>query len=234
MTDLQVPGTAYPSAGTKAATRATHLAGIDGLRGCAALAVLFHHVGEFSIAPNSAGSLGTAATYGDQGLTLFFALSGFLLYLPFVTALLNGRSIPSIRRYAANRFLRIFPAYIVIFLVLLALGALSTHGNISRFEPSDVGRVTSPSILVPNLFLAQPLIPHAVGTGIIPAWSLTTELTFYALLPLVGYLAWFLARRTSRVVALIVGPAVFIGVGMLTTAAIGHHADAECGSDLRL
>ena len=52
-----------------------------------------------------------------HGVILFFALSGFLLWLPFAAALLNGRRPPSIRAYARNRFLRIAPAYWVILLI---------------------------------------------------------------------------------------------------------------------
>ena len=85
-----------------------------------------------------------------------------------------------------------------------------------------MGRISAPSVLVPNLFLVQSLVPQAVGTGIIPAWSLTAELTFYALLPLVGYLAWFLARRMSKAVALVVGPLVFIAIAAVTNRALGH------------
>ncbi len=207
----------------KPATRNTHLAGIDGLRAFAAVAVLFSHTGAFSIAPGSAGKLSKLAVFGDQGLTLFFALSGFLLYLPFVSALLAGRPMPSVRKYAHNRVLRIFPAYVVIFLIVLVFGALTIHGNIEHFSSADVGRITDPTVLVPNLFLLQSIVPHAMGTGIIPAWSLTAELTFYALLPLVGYLAWFLARRVSKVIALAVGPVIFFVIAAVTIRELGHY-----------
>jgi peptidoglycan/LPS O-acetylase OafA/YrhL len=203
-------------------TRQTHLAGIDGLRAFAALSVLFVHVSQVTIPEGSAGKLSKLAEFGDQGLTLFFCLSGFLLFLPFVSALLAGRPIPSVRRYLTNRGLRIFPAYIVIFLVVLAAGALTIHGNFEFYTHSDVGRTSSPSILAPNLLLVQSLVPHANGTGIIPAWSLTAELTFYALLPLVGYLAWFLAKRMSKVWALAIGPIVFLVISLVTNLILGH------------
>lgn len=214
---VTVLGVAQP----KTAARSTHLAGIDGLRAFAALAVLCSHTSELSI--GSPTRLGKVAAFGDQGLTLFFAISGFLLYLPSVSALLAGRPQPSIRRFARNRVLRIFPAYIVIFLIALAVGALSVHGVISDFDANDVGRITQPWVLVANLFMLQTLFPHSLGTGIIPAWSLTAELTFYALLPLVGYVAWRLARRTGKAVALAVGPLVFIGISGVTMHEIGRH-----------
>jgi peptidoglycan/LPS O-acetylase OafA/YrhL len=209
---------------TKVRSSATHLAGIDGLRAFAALAVLFSHTAAFSV---TAGSIDSGvyklSTFGDQGLTLFFAISGFLLFLPFVSALLADRPMPSIRRYFANRGLRIFPAYIVIFFLVLAAGALSIHGNTVHYVRADIGRISDPSVFVPNVFLVQSLVPHANGTGIIPAWSLTAELTFYALLPLVGYLAWFLAKRVSKVVALAAGPVLFLVVTLVTTYFVNHN-----------
>ena len=41
---------------------------------------------------------------------LFFALSGFLITRPFVEAFVAGGPLPSLRSYARNRALRIFPA----------------------------------------------------------------------------------------------------------------------------
>ena len=207
----------------QAASRATHIAGIDGLRAFAALSVLVCHTAQFSVTAGSVGSnLYKLTSFGDQGLTLFFAISGFLLFLPFVSALLADRPMPSIRRYLTNRGLRIFPAYIVIFLLVLAAGALTIHGNTANYVQGHVGRVSDPSVLVPDIFLVQSLIPHANGTGIIPAWSLTAELTFYAMLPLVGYLAWFLAKRVRKVWALSAGPILFLVVGLSTTQILNH------------
>ena len=219
---------------TKVRSRATHLAGIDGLRAFAALSVLFTHTASFSVSSGSInGNLYKLTTFGDQGLTLFFCLSGFLLFLPFVSALLADRPMPSIRRYLANRGLRIFPAYIVIFLLVLAAGALSIHGNTAHYVRADVGRISEPSLFVPNIFLVQSLVPHAVGTGIIPAWSLTAELTFYALLPLVGYLAWYLAKRVKKVVALAAGPILFLVVGLVTTYFVDHNRPHGSGAIFR-
>jgi peptidoglycan/LPS O-acetylase OafA/YrhL len=171
------------TAPTRSVDRATHLVGLDGIRAVAALSVVFTHVGSGLVTPRSGGEISTLASYGGQGLTLFFVFSGFLLP-PFVAAVLNNRTSPSLRRYFTNRGLRIFPAYIVIFLVVLAAGSLSVHGTPGLHQPQrDIGRISSPRIIIPNLFLVQSYIPSSFGTGIGPAWSLTAELTFYACLP---------------------------------------------------
>lgn len=209
---------------TSSVPRERHLAGIDGLRAFAAVAVLINHVGEFSlVSAASAGSTGICASYGAQGLTLFFAISGFLLYLPFVSALLADRPMPSIKRFATNRVLRIFPAYLVVFGIVFLVGSLFVLGTVQLHPHGDVGRITDPRVLVPNLFLVQSYIPRAVSTGIGPAWSLTAELTFYALLPLVGLMTWALVRRgVSKIVALLAGPGIFIAIGLVTTAGLGY------------
>jgi peptidoglycan/LPS O-acetylase OafA/YrhL len=95
------------------------LSGIEGLRAVAALAVLTFHVVLFSPA---VGSLPLQLPHHGErvfsglrfGLTLFFVLSGFLLYRPFVAAAMAKRPLPSIRDYLRRRALRILPAYWVI------------------------------------------------------------------------------------------------------------------------
>ena len=46
-----------------------------------------------------------------MGPLLFFAISGFLLYRPWVAARAHGRPLPHTARYARRRALRILPAY---------------------------------------------------------------------------------------------------------------------------
>ena len=45
----------------------------------------------------------------DVGVAIFFLISGFLLYRPFVFARLGGEERPSTGAYAWRRFLRIVP-----------------------------------------------------------------------------------------------------------------------------
>ena len=48
--------------------------------------------------------------HGEAGVAIFFAISGFLLYRPFVSARLNGAPRPAARTYLRRRILRILPA----------------------------------------------------------------------------------------------------------------------------
>src|SRR4051812_12587164 len=54
-------------------------------------------------------------------LVYFFALSGFLLFLPHVRNVVAERSavkLPNVRDYAVHRLARIMPAYLAIFLIV--------------------------------------------------------------------------------------------------------------------
>ena len=48
----------------------------------------------------------------EIGVPIFFVLSGFLLFRPWVRATAAGRDWPSVRRYAWHRVRRIMPAYV--------------------------------------------------------------------------------------------------------------------------
>src|SRR5690242_9257170 len=113
---------AHPSWGRR-------LVGIEGLRGMAALSVLVHHVTIRLADPDRIGGFARIGDWLTHGLTLFFVLSGFLLFRPFAASMVEGRPLPSIRKYARNRFLRIYPAYLVILLLVgLVFGAAYTEG----------------------------------------------------------------------------------------------------------
>lgn len=185
-----------PRADTKPANRP--LAGIDGLRALAALAVLGSHVAAHTHAERF-GPLNTILALGGHGLTLFFVLSGFLLYRPFVKTITRQRPWPSIGTYSANRLLRIFPGYLTILIlaaVVLPLGYTRAFDPRADAAVADtVGRVTDPLTLLADVLLVQTFFPHTLKTGIGPAWSLTVELCFYAALPLVSWIGYRVARR---------------------------------------
>src|ERR671914_1995010 len=95
---------------------ASRLAGIEGVRGLAALSVVIYHVWRFT---QDGVPFSPLLQYFWLGVTAFFVLSGFLLYRPFAAATLAARPRPSLVRYARSRFLRIVPAYYVGLTVLL-------------------------------------------------------------------------------------------------------------------
>lgn len=179
------------------------LIGIEGLRGLAAAMVIITHTNQ-RMAPDAGPDwLGTVANLGGQGLTLFFALSGFLLYRPFASAMVNGTSFPELRRYFNNRALRIFPGYVAIFLIVALVAGVAylrpaELGEVSVAGDQPVGYMTDPLLLISNALMLQTLIPTAIKTGIPVAWSLTVELVFYIVMPLMALIAFKLIGRARK------------------------------------
>src|SRR5258708_8822707 len=97
--------------------RHTRIIGLDGVRGLGCLAVVAGHVAiTYSPKTHDKAFLGVLGL----ALILFFALSGFLLFLPYVrrlTAEASSAAMPSTLQYALHRALRVFPVYLVIFLI---------------------------------------------------------------------------------------------------------------------
>jgi peptidoglycan/LPS O-acetylase OafA/YrhL len=178
------------------------LGGIEGLRAIACLLVLVTHVWEFNPTYPDLSSAGPwLMPNTGSGLTLFFVLSGFLLYRPFATAVMRGTESPSTGAYLRNRALRIIPAYVVIFVIVaLVLGAAVTSpAFFTQIDFRLIGAMHSPALLLQNLLLVQGFTPNAVLTGIGTAWTLGVEVVFYLALPLLAFAAMRLARgRTNR------------------------------------
>src|SRR4051794_19182180 len=150
----------------------------DALRAIAVLAVVVFHVAGLTGAL-AGWPLGSAAlVLGACGPLLFFVISGFLLYRPFVAARVRGTPPPRAGRYARRRALRILPAY------WLALTVLAVFPGIVGAFTGDWWRY--------YLFL-QLYSDRTLGLGIPVAWTLCVEVAFYAVLP-----AWALAMRRWR------------------------------------
>jgi peptidoglycan/LPS O-acetylase OafA/YrhL len=181
--------------------RAAPIPGVEGVRAIAAASVLVYHCWRYGAEGGSRAHLGLVNRFVlphlPLGVTLFFSLSGFLLYQPFVAAALSGSPFPNLRAYLRNRALRILPAYWVI---LVAVGVLLPAALLhqSRDPQLALGRlVEDPGLAVRNATLTQGYSPSGLLTGIGPAWSLAVEVVFYLTLPLLGLLAVVAARRAN-------------------------------------
>jgi peptidoglycan/LPS O-acetylase OafA/YrhL len=124
-------------------------------------------------------SLGPYTSRLEIGVSVFFVISGFLLYRPFATAHFQGSAPTSMGKFWVRRLRRIVPAYWTVFLVVTYV----LHADVVR---SGWGS------LAIYLGFAQIYSPYHVLTGITQAWSLCTEMSFYLMLPL---WAAFLGRR---------------------------------------
>jgi len=166
---------------------AKRVAGLDGLRGLAALYVMLFHAWllSFKHFPHNTGpAYLTWAMYGRLSVVFFLALSGFSLAL--------GPAADRWRLGGAGRFLRrrawrILPAYwaALLFSVIIAYQVPASHH----------GRPTHRSIAVFGLLL-QDLFHARTPNGAF--WSVAVEAELYLLFPL-----FLLIRRRLGAVVLL-------------------------------
>ena len=201
-----------------AGTTGRRLPGIEGLRAVAAGAVVIHHVWIFDGGVRVGEDSGADVVFLNLalGVTLFFSLSGFLLYRPFAAAIARGEALPSVPRYLRNRALRILPAYWAILLV--AALVLTTAATRAGGDEIGYGSMTDPVELLKTMLLIQNYDPDSIVIGIGPAWSLSVEVVFYLLLPLLVIGAARLARaqerRAKRVLVLLAPAALLLAIGI--------------------
>ena len=177
---------------------------VEGLRAVAAVSVLVHHVAGFTGAVTSTAA-GYVLAHLDVGVSVFFVLSGFLLYRPFAAADAEGRPGPGLRRYAGRRVLRIFPAYwVALTAVFFGLETVRHGGAEGLLRYYSLTHIYSRD--------------HVLG-GIVPAWSLATELSFYVCLPVWAVAVGAVARRSARPLGVAAA-----GAAGLFAAGLGTHA----------
>jgi peptidoglycan/LPS O-acetylase OafA/YrhL len=155
---------------------------VDVVRGVAALSIAFFHtyskgdpattnVGR--VVERFAGNLGV-------GVAVFFVISGFVLYRPWLLARATDRPQPSAASYAWRRFLRIVPAFWVAM-----IAAVIVYGSWDQlFSLNGLA-----SFGFAQLYTSE----HAGILGV--AWSLDTEVLWYVLLPILAVAAAAWAPR---------------------------------------
>jgi peptidoglycan/LPS O-acetylase OafA/YrhL len=148
--------------------RASRYESIEGLRALAAGSVLLHH---FFLANPPAKWLLRYTHHLEFGVPVFFVISGFVLYRPWVDAGHGSFDARAIIAYGRRRLARIVPAFWVA--LSLAAAAGLSEGAASSHPLTYYGFLQVYSI-------------HTAFNGLGVAWSLGTELTFYAVLPLLA------------------------------------------------
>jgi peptidoglycan/LPS O-acetylase OafA/YrhL len=124
----------------------------------------------------------------DSMVAIFFMLSAFLLYRPMIAYRSGGPARPRVRDFARRRFLRIFPAYWVALTVLAIVPGLAGVFSDKWWTFYSLTEYLHP---VSNSAVCE---GQGYRCGLLQSWSLTVELTFYAILPIYAALAARLAR----------------------------------------
>lgn len=152
---------------------------LDGVRAFAAFAVVCTHVGFISGRSLDDDLLGPILSRGDFGVALFFVLSGFLLYRPFSLHALAGAPAPRPGRFLWRRAVRILPAMTLF--VVITLAVITPY----RVRASDY---------LQYLLLIQTYDHHDYDPNLAQLWTLAIEVSFYLLLPVIG---WLTARAVG-------------------------------------
>ena len=163
---------------------------LTSLRFAAALLVVVFHL---SVLAPGLGELGRLAAAGYVGVTFFFVLSGFVLtYSWDIDATAS--------RFYRRRFARIYPVHLLF--IALAMVPWSAAPNWGAL-PANLALLQSWS---PDDSVARSF------SGV--SWSLSCELFFYAIFPLLVRLIWRWVRRPLVVGAMTIALALAVGVAM--------------------
>lgn len=200
------------------------VASLTGIRAVAALLVVGTHAA-YTTGKYPHGYLGLVYSRMEIGVPIFFVLSGFLLFRPWVQSIARDRPAPSVSRYAWHRVRRIMPAYVVTVLAAYLVYQFRTAGPNPGHNWMGLLR---------NLTLTQIYTGNYLGSylhqGLTQMWSLAVEVAFYVVLPALAYLLlvtvckrrWQPARMLTALAALsLITPAWLVFVHATTSVPNG-------------
>jgi peptidoglycan/LPS O-acetylase OafA/YrhL len=169
------------------------VASLTGIRAVAALLVVGTHAA-YTTGKYIEGYFGLVCSRMEMGVPIFFVLSGFLLFRPWVKSAATGGPEPSVRRYAWHRVRRIMPAYVVTVLLAYVIYHFRTAGP----NPGHTWIGLLRNLTLTPIYTSNYLTGY-LHQGLTQMWSLAVEAAFYVALPLLAYLLLVvLCRRQWR------------------------------------
>jgi peptidoglycan/LPS O-acetylase OafA/YrhL len=147
---------------------------IHGLRGIASVSVLFNHIYGMG-GKNQAlwTSFETVGWFGSFWVCIFFCISGFL-----IAQTLEKHN--SLRFFAKNRIIRIYPVFLVLHLIMFAIGPAKGYDWMGTLQ---YGSLDYFKAFFANLFFLPGIFDLPIAQK--NAWSLSYEALFYVLAGLV-------------------------------------------------
>jgi len=166
------------------------VASLDGVRAIACLSVVIFHTHiateQMNLWQRADQPLLAAIFWsGASGVTLFFVLSGFLLFFPYVKAPLFENPWPDTRLFYLRRILRIIPGYYFSLFLLVLLSSPK------YLQPQNWKHL----LLFLIFFMDSFQSTNRLING--PYWTLAIEWQFYLLLPLIALGIRCLAQRVA-------------------------------------
>lgn len=188
------------------------IATLDGVRAIACIVVVIYHTtgviyDRWSIAQKPL--LAVLNLTGSKGVTLFFVLSGLLLFFPYAQALLFEKRWPQARLFYMRRILRIVPGYFFTLCIFL----LFVHPSFLR--PHNWGTDLS--------FLTFFMSVHQSNQVNGVYWTLAVEFQYYMILPFIALAIYGLTRlvRPGKRLWIVLGSLIIIVIWGMVTRALG-------------
>lgn len=150
------------------AQRKSMLPALTGMRAIAALNIVFFHFSD----PKWFGPFAPVVRNGYVSVSFFLLLSGFVLAYNYRERADAGKM--EAHRFWVARFSRIYPVY--VFSLVLSLGMLMDEYHIQTRGHFYLGLALTPLLL-------QGWSPLLCTFWNTPAWTLTTDVLFYAIFP---------------------------------------------------
>ena len=183
---------------------------IDGLRFIAICSVLFCHLGGFIIEkvlkrPSFSPEMGPfehLLSNARNGVELFFAISGFILGIPFAKYYLEAGPKVNLKQYFLRRLTRLEPPYFLVMTILFLCSVFLVH----QLSPAEALKSFLASITYTHNFVYGSSFHPLLNS---PAWSLEIEIQFYILAPLLATL-YAVSKFRTKMVTFIAFALIFI------------------------
>lgn len=175
--------------GLEAVSAVDRVPALTGVRAVAALLVIATHAA-YTTGKYTHGYVGLLFSRMEIGVPIFFVLSGYLLFRPWVNAVAAEAQWPSLLRYARHRVRRIMPAYVVTVLLAFAIYHFRDAGP----NPGHSWYGLLRNLSLTQIYTDAYMFSH-IHQGLTQMWSLAVEVAFYVALPL---LAWLLLVVVCR------------------------------------
>lgn len=175
---------------------------IDGLRFVAITSVVFFHIYAALERGAVPETIPLDIDLPKRGVELFFAISGFILGLPFASRYLLRAPRVNLRSYFLRRLTRLEPPYFMALFASAAMQQIVAHRSFADMAPH----------LLAHSFYLHNFLFGAFAKSVNPAaWSLEIEIQFYTLVPWLAVIFLITKDVTRRTVIL---------VTMLTTSVL--------------
>ena len=156
---------------------------LTGLRGVAALYVVFFHANGLAAFPSVVRPF---VSHGYMAVDLFFILSGFVMAMTYGNLFENGFSLKTFKSFLLLRLARIYPLYILMTLITAVL-ITTVLSDTYRFDDNVLRALPFNAVMIQVWGTAYAIVP--------PSWSISTEWAAYMLFPFSILVAMWLPRR---------------------------------------